>query len=781
MSTSDDAASAKQSAAEKRTVSIVTEAGDPVVYSGNPAELAGCRHETRKAMQRKGAFKLLVTCNASRLPNGTVCVEDIDMIPFITDLIPDPLSGSYDYASPCPDTRTRVSLINLERVRNGDPAYTGVPSVNSLPDKILKLAIPNKDEVETEALAYALTQLSIFEDKIHANELLVQCDYDGRRLAPILDAIEATARPEDVTLVTGRRNKFVAAGLNHQPLNQDSFKKFLKEFNVLEYKCPANERLSDESLGQMISTLFISDPPLRDKWSNHLTQAVVYTIDALGDRVKASGPPSTFREFKTLADTILRQTVTMAGIDELSNDTPGVSLSAEHKSALIAANIDPALVPQAEAVRVAEVLLSVGGAGQSDPRKNIDTSASGQHKSKIDVPKGEDGKFLYWAPPMSLCGCGTPDEGRHIRYKWPCNLYRKDQDGGTGKGGRGTQGGGRGTGDGGRGKGKGKGKKGGKGGEQTANFTEDQVAAAVQAIKEQLASPPPAPSTASYSSSSTNKAESDVGSSVSQVHNCAVASNGLDLAALLETTSLRNDLSAFFSEQSGSQTFVFPELYEVNAARLQVDLEFPCAYMTTNDLHPRGVGATPLSGAHSILAEPLTDGLKTLSADDHHYSYRPTIKVFPSWWDFLVWRHSSLDAEMPPRALVWDLCRSAAGRDVPSRTVENPTLVSPVSVPVVVNDDLRLPSKAEVDELITKSMPSCTCDAACARGADGCFPPRSADGCFPPRAPGDVYHFACPTSSVNSAPAHSTGDTPPANQPLLPIFRAGVDSCCTAT
>ena len=35
--------------------------------------------------------------------------------------------------------------------------------------------MPNKEEVETEALAYALTQLSIFEDRAHATELLIEC------------------------------------------------------------------------------------------------------------------------------------------------------------------------------------------------------------------------------------------------------------------------------------------------------------------------------------------------------------------------------------------------------------------------------------------------------------------------------------------------------------------------------------------------------------------------------------------------------------------------------
>ena len=57
------------------------------------------------------------------------------------------------------------------RAMRGDVPFTGVPDITTIPDKVLKLCTPNKDEVETEALAYALTQLSIFADRIHANEL----------------------------------------------------------------------------------------------------------------------------------------------------------------------------------------------------------------------------------------------------------------------------------------------------------------------------------------------------------------------------------------------------------------------------------------------------------------------------------------------------------------------------------------------------------------------------------------------------------------------------------
>ena len=91
--------------------------------------------------------------------------------------------------------------------------------------------------------------------------------------------------------------------------------------------------------------------------------------------------------------------------------------------------------------------------------------------SIINVPKGEDGKYMYWAPPMSLCDCGTLDGGHHIEFKWPCAHYRKDHDfsaGGGAGGGRQKNGKGK---DKVRGFGKDKGK--GKGKALLANFYEE--------------------------------------------------------------------------------------------------------------------------------------------------------------------------------------------------------------------------------------------------------------------------------------------------------------------
>ena len=300
--------------AEQRVITVKTEAGDIVKYSGNPAELPGARHETKKALLRAGAFTLLVKHNASRLKNGTIAVDNINNIPFVTGILNDPDQSSYSFEKPCPDTSARITKLNLQRSANGEPQYTGATNIAGIPDKLLKLAVPNEHEVAIEALAYALTQLSIFEDAQHANELLVACNYDGRQLAPLLDQIEAQASLEDVTLVTGKRNAFKEAGMRGLPLTFESFRAFNKAFDVLEFRCPPSSRLSDNDRSQLVGTLFIKDPAARKNWSDHINQPEIIN----GNGIRVSGPPRTFVEAKLLAEKVLRSALVLTGIDELS-------------------------------------------------------------------------------------------------------------------------------------------------------------------------------------------------------------------------------------------------------------------------------------------------------------------------------------------------------------------------------------------------------------------------------------------------------------------------------
>ena len=183
-----------------------------------------------------------------------------------------------------------------------------------------------------------------------------------------------------------------------------------------------------------------------------------------------------------------------------------------------------------------------------DPRKNITLDSDSPGFTPINVPKGDDGKYLYWAPPMKECDCGTPDEGRHIRYKWPCAYYRKDQDNES-TGGRGL----------GKGKGafKGKGAYKGKGGKgkgkwQTANVTEDQFNAAIATIKSATPTASSSPSTVDAFEKAESVISSTTASSSSTKQSCNVAEygNAIDLEVLLNSTTLRSDLNDFFSEKS---------------------------------------------------------------------------------------------------------------------------------------------------------------------------------------------------------------------------------------
>ncbi len=209
------------SEAEKRMVVISTEVGTLVKYSGNPAELPGARHEMDKCLKRKGAFKLLKLHNACRMQNTMIATENLDSLPFVVNMIDDPALDTYTYANPCPDIATRVANVNAVRAAAVPPLppFTGVPRLASMPPPYLKIAIPNREEVAIEDHAYALTQLSIFEDVQLANKLLNDCDLSGRRLRALLVVIEAEASGEDVTLVVNRRDLVLNKGLKGMPLS----------------------------------------------------------------------------------------------------------------------------------------------------------------------------------------------------------------------------------------------------------------------------------------------------------------------------------------------------------------------------------------------------------------------------------------------------------------------------------------------------------------------------------------------------------------------------------
>ena len=157
------------SEAQKRMVVISTEAGDPVKYGNNPAELSGARYEMDLCLERLGAYELLIKHNAAApLGNNMIATEDLDSIPFVTDMLEDPNVGNYTYRNPCPDTPTRIAATNAVRVAAGDAPFTGVPRLSSIPSAYLKVVTFNKFAVAVEDHAYALTQLSIFEDQVEA-------------------------------------------------------------------------------------------------------------------------------------------------------------------------------------------------------------------------------------------------------------------------------------------------------------------------------------------------------------------------------------------------------------------------------------------------------------------------------------------------------------------------------------------------------------------------------------------------------------------------------------
>ena len=229
--------STAHSEAEKRSITVTTTTGDPIVYSNNPAELPGVRYEINRCLYRVGAFELLYKHNACRLSNGAIAVESFSNIPFIIGTAVDPNIGNYDFNNPCPPGDQRLAAYNAA-LPQGEPQIVAPQTINEMTANQLKIAFPAPHEVAIEDHAYALTQLAPFADRKKAAELLEQCNRSGRRLVAILDAIEQTATGEDFTLVTGRRDQIESDGLKNVELTLSSYEDFMKRFNKAETMCP---------------------------------------------------------------------------------------------------------------------------------------------------------------------------------------------------------------------------------------------------------------------------------------------------------------------------------------------------------------------------------------------------------------------------------------------------------------------------------------------------------------------------------------------------------------
>ena len=191
-----------QSDAELRVITVKTEAGDIVKYSGNPAALPGARYETTKALRRAGAFTLLVEHNASRLKNRTIAVDDVN------NTFHSSPRGRLARRSRSSELHFREAVPgHFETDQRAEPSAHGErrASIHGSDQhrrnsrQAPQLAIPNKHEVSTEALAYTRSRNSAFS-RTRSTQTSFSSRatiYDGSKLKPLFDQIEALPlRPE---------------------------------------------------------------------------------------------------------------------------------------------------------------------------------------------------------------------------------------------------------------------------------------------------------------------------------------------------------------------------------------------------------------------------------------------------------------------------------------------------------------------------------------------------------------------------------------------------------
>ena len=92
------------------------EAGQPLIWDGNPARVLGLLHESSEYFERMGQHQPAITMRAALLSNGRLAVESVSVVPFILGTLTEPDRSLLDIAPPPTE---RIAEYNAARTAAG--------------------------------------------------------------------------------------------------------------------------------------------------------------------------------------------------------------------------------------------------------------------------------------------------------------------------------------------------------------------------------------------------------------------------------------------------------------------------------------------------------------------------------------------------------------------------------------------------------------------------------------------------------------------------------------
>ena len=339
--------------------------GEPILYTGNPAELTGILEALNEHFVNNGLFQPLLSHGAVLLRNGKVAVDSFTTATFLTD--PAYAAGVGSFADPYMSTATSIAKYNATPAGK----KTALTAVTAKPPDFDAQFIVSPEMCKAEDNKLLKTVLSIIPNETIAGRLRSAAKGSGRALLNLLRTESAKAKPADTALVEATFNAHILNKLHGAPITEENLAAFIEKYKQLEAMLPraVKAQQTDGTRLEIVNQLAQVDPNICDQYELRML--------ALG-----TSAPATMDDAVALIEEILRTRAARAKLAALSGGAKQLGLITDR-----------------------------------DPTKNKpgDEKKTKKPKPPRRLDGSKRGELLKWVEGMDPCKCG----GKHLYRDCP--------------------------------------------------------------------------------------------------------------------------------------------------------------------------------------------------------------------------------------------------------------------------------------------------------------------------------------------------------------------------
>ena len=226
--------------------------GEPIIWDGNDAHIAGTMFDTQRYYRRTGLFQPLIQHRGVQLNNGKLAVESYLSVSSAAGLHNDPRTLS----DPCPPTATRKAEYET---RTG----ATVAAVTAMPAGMGDSFVLSKFAVEQEDGKLLRSLTNVFGHAESSDDLLDGADGSGYNLIVALNDKSTRADPKDKAVAAAKYASAIRNGVIGE-LGFDSLKVFEKHYGRVHRNMAATARQGPEAEVEMINLIAYKDPAIAE-------------------------------------------------------------------------------------------------------------------------------------------------------------------------------------------------------------------------------------------------------------------------------------------------------------------------------------------------------------------------------------------------------------------------------------------------------------------------------------------------------------------------------------